>query len=181
MKCAKCNLTSVIKQGRQWFCEKHYRFVSMRSGAKRSNKYVPSHDELEELFDPKMLCHDCGVKMNWRAKDGQSTVASLQHYRNGTIGIVCRSCNTRHAFMKNDDYCEMPKDHKLCPCCQLIKPLINFSSDKGRSGVAKRKSYCKSCSDISVNKWKEKNRDKYNEYQRAYRARRKENGNPVTR
>jgi hypothetical protein len=153
----------------------------MRSGAKRAGKYVPSHDELEKLFDPTMLCPDCGVKMNWRARDGQSTVASLQHYRDGSLAIVCRSCNTRHAFMKDDDYREMPKDHKLCPCCKSIKPLTAFVADNTRSGLAKRKSHCKSCSDTLVKEWKDKNREKYNAYQRAYRARRKASGNPITR
>jgi hypothetical protein len=181
MKCAKCDLNSVIKQGNQWFCERHYRFGSMRSGAKRANKYVPTYDELEQLFNPKMICPDCKVKMNWRAKDGQTTVASLQHYRNGKLGIVCRSCNTRHSFMKDDLYQEMPKDHKLCPKCKLIKPATYFSCDNGRSGQFKRKSYCKSCSDILTNKWKEKNREKYNEYQRAYRKKRRTSGNPIAR
>ena len=176
MKCARCNLDSVIKQGRQWFCEKHYRFGSMRVHAKRHGKLVPSHDELEKLFDPKMLCPDCNVKMNWRAKDGWATVVSLQHYRDGTLGLVCMSCNSRHGAMKNDDYRDMPKDHKLCPVCQTIKPLVNFGVDNGRSGLAKRKSCCKSCNDVLVNKWRGKNRDKYNEYQRIYRAKRKLSG-----
>lgn len=174
MKCSRCEVEAVIRQGNQWLCDKHYRFGSMRAGSKRRGKYVPSHVELEKLFDPKMLCPDCGVSMNWRAKDGQCTVATLQHYRDGTLAIVCRSCNTRHAFMKDDDYRQMPKDHKFCKKCNLIHPLKNFSKDNNRAGTMKLKSYCKSCSNSLVEKWKEKNRDKYNEYQRLQREKLKD-------
>ncbi len=178
--CARCHDDSVIKQGRQWLCAKHYRFGQMRALAKRRGKTVPSHEQLHSMRGVDLVCPDCGVGMNWRSKDGHETVASLQHYRDGSMAIVCRSCNTRHAFMPNDDYRDMPADHKLCPTCKGIKPRSEFTTDNSRSGVLKRKSYCRSCSDKAVNQWKEKNRDRYNEYQRAYRARRKEEGNPVS-
>lgn len=64
---------------------------------------------------------------------------------------------------------------------QTNKPLTEYSLDAGRSGVAKRKSHCHACSDKSVNEWRELNRERYNEYQRAYRAQRKAEGNPVRR
>jgi predicted RNA-binding Zn-ribbon protein involved in translation (DUF1610 family) len=153
----------------------------MRSKAKQCDKYSPTRDEIESLLNSEMLCPDCGVKMNWRSKDGRSTVASLQHYRDGTLGVVCLSCNARHASMPNDSYRNMAKDHKFCPSCQNIKHESCFSLDAGRSGNLKRKSYCKTCSNKSVNKWKEKNREQYNEYQRAYRAKRNADGNPITR
>ena len=177
--CSRCGVDAALKQGNQWLCEKHYRFGQMRAGAKRHGKAVPSHDQLESLVDPSMLCPDCHIQMNWRAKDGQSTVASLQHYRDGSLGIVCRTCNTRHAFMPGDTYRAMPKDHKLCKKCGLIKKISEFSADNNRSGQMKVQSKCKSCNDNAVNQWKEDNREKYNDYQRAYRSKRKVQGNPV--
>lgn len=181
MKCSVCGLDSTIKQGNQMLCDMHYRFGQMRSNAKRHGKVVPSREQLSQMSGVSLICPDCGVQMNWRAKDGQNTVASLQHYRDGTMNIVCRSCNTRHAFMSEDSYRDMPKDHKLCHVCKEIKPLAEFTKDSYQSGQAKRKRKCRSCSDKLVNEWKEKNRDKYNEYQRAYRAKRKAQGNPVSR
>ena len=181
MKCSCCECDATIKQGNQHLCDKHYRFGQMRASAKRKSKVVPSRQQLEELVGVGMNCPDCGVQMNWRSKDGKSTVASLQHYRSGRIGIVCLSCNTRHAAMDGDSYCDMPKDSKRCPSCLDTKPALNFSVDNGRSGSLKRKSICKQCSDVKVNQWKERNRDEYNAYQRAYRAKRKESGNPVGR
>lgn len=181
MKCSVCNLSSTIKQGNQMLCDMHYRFGQMRSNAKRHEKVVPSREQLSQMSGASLICPDCGVQMNWRAKDGQNTVASLQHYRDGTMNIVCRSCNTRHAYMPEDSYRDMPKDCKLCPVCEEIKPITEFTKDNNRSGQTRRKSKCRSCSNKLVNEWKEKNRDKYNEYQRSYRAKRKSEGNPVSR
>lgn len=177
--CFRCGDLAIRKQGNQNLCSKHYRFGQMRASAKRHGKSVPSHQQLAEMRGANLICPDCGRGMNWLAKDGQVTVASLQHYRDGTMAIVCRSCNTRHAFMDGDEYREMPKDNKLCPRCKKIKPLSEFALDASRSGIAKRKSACRKCSGIQVKQWKESNRDQYNEYQRQYRAKRKAEGNPI--
>lgn len=179
--CSACGDPATTKQGHQHLCDKHYRFGQMRAKAKAGGKAVPSRHDLALMEGVDLVCPDCGVQMNWRARDGQETVASLQHYRDGSMAIVCRSCNTRHAFMDGDEYRVMPKDHKHCPCCKQIKPLSEFTLDASRSGTAKRKSKCRQCSDNQVKQWKESNRDRYNEYQRQYRAKRKTEGNPVRR
>jgi len=181
MKCSRCECDATIKQGNQHLCDTHYRFGQMRASAKRNGKLVPTHEQLEAIVSGGMNCPDCGVQMNWRSKDGKSTVASLQHYRSGSIGIVCLSCNTRHAAMDGDRYCDISKDHKRCPSCLKTKPESAFSTDNGRTGKLKRKSICKQCSDAKVNQWRKRNRDEYNAYQRAYRAKRKEQGWPIAR
>ena len=180
-KCSRCDEGAVIKQGHQWLCDKHYRFGQMRATAKRHGKFVPAFEVLEIMDGSDLACPDCNVGMNWRAKDGQSTVATLQHYRNGALAIVCRSCNTRHASMKDDSYVDIRKDHKRCPKCGEIKPYDMFYADNGRSGIIRKKSTCATCSDLAVNKWKENNRERLNKYQREYRARRKAEGRPVIR
>lgn len=177
--CSVCGSSATIKQGNQHLCDKHYRFGQMRTKAKTDGKSVPSRQELSSMAGVDLVCPDCGVQMNWRARNGQATVASLQHYRDGSMAIVCRSCNTRHAFMDGDSYRLMQKDHKQCPCCKQIKSVEAFTLDASRSGVAKRKSKCRQCSDAQTKQWKESNRDQYNEYQRQYRAKRKADGNPV--
>ena len=181
MKCARCDCDATIKQGNQPLCDKHYRFGQMRASAKRNGKVVPANEQLETFVSVGMNCPDCGVPMNWRSKDGMPTVASLQHYRSGRIGIVCLSCNVRHAAMSGDSYCDMPKDHKRCPSCLETKPEFEFYVDIGRTGPLKRKSICKQCSNEKTKQWQERNRDEYNAYQRAYRAKRKASGNPVGR
>lgn len=156
--CSRCNTSAVRKQGNQWLCAKHYRFGQMRVNAKRRGKIVPTHDELEALHaEHGNACQDCGIQMNWLAVDGQCSVVSLQHYRNGTLGLVCRSCNTRHAFMKGDTYCDMPPQHKQCPQCSKVKPFSDYAKDAGRSGLIKLKSWCKQCSSEARREWR-KNR-----------------------
>lgn len=168
--CAWCDEVAARKQGRLWLCPKHYRHQQMRVNAKRHGKAVPSYHQLECISTPELLCMDCGRVMNWLSGDGQSTVVTLQHYRDGTFGLVCRSCNTRHAFMADDTYREMPKDHKLCPSCNTVKPLKDFWADNGRSGEIRKKSCCKPCSTSAVLAWRSKNRTHYNSKQREYRA-----------
>ena len=175
MKCSSCDQDAVIKQGNQNLCEKHYRIGQMRQSARRNNKVVPTRAEIEGLLNKKMQCPDCGITMNWRSKDGRETVASLQHYRDGTFGVVCLSCNTRHASMPDDTYRDMPKDYKFCPLCKTQKHQSMFSFDNSRSCRMRIKSYCKTCSDEKTKQWRESNRDNYNEYQRQYRAKRKTN------
>lgn len=176
-KCARCDSIAVRHQGHQWLCAMHYRFGQMRATAKKDGKAVPTHDDLAAMV--RKTCPDCGVFMHWTAHGHRAAVATLQHYRDGTLAIVCRSCNTRHASMPGDSYRDMPKDHKRCPSCRQVKHESEFTADNGRSGPLKRKSLCRTCSNAVVTQWKEANRERYNEYQRQYRAKRKAEGNPV--
>jgi hypothetical protein len=147
----------------------------MRATAKRAGKMVPTREQLESMLRDN--CADCGVMMNMLSKDGErERTASLQHYRDGSLGIVCTSCNTRHAFMPGDSFRDMPKDHKRCPRCEIVKPFASFSIDRGRSGPMKFKSWCKSCASASHTEWQRKNREHYNAKQREARAARRAAG-----
>lgn len=152
--CSRCEEPATIKQGNQKLCDRHYRFGQMRANAKRHGKAVPEYALLETIAVEPLSCGDCKESMVWRSRDSKSRVASLQHYRDGTFGLVCRSCNTRHAYMEGDSFRDMPKDHKLCPCCQSIRPFSEFSRDNGRTGPMKLKSWCKPCSSTSHKEWR---------------------------
>lgn len=171
--CSRCDLPASHRQGRQNLCPMHYRFGQMRAGAKRNGKAVPSMDILAGLVGPNLACADCGVQMNWLARDDQTRVATLQHYRDGAFGLVCRSCNTRHAFTPGDDYRSLPKDHKWCPKCLRAKPDNEFAADRGRSGPRKLKSSCRSCAANQHADWTSRNKDHVNAKQRENRAIRK--------
>ena len=173
--CVRCAAAASHKQGRQWLCPKHYRFGQMRAAAKRNGKTVPTAADLDELTPSPFDCQDCGEPMNWLGRDGHTQVATLQHYRDGTHGIVCRSCNTRHAFMPNDDFRGTPKEHKFCPECEAVKPFAAFARDAHRSGPLKLKSWCRVCSGLAHAEWQNNNRDHYNAKQRERRARRASN------
>ena len=168
--CARCICTSVVKQGRQWLCAKHYRFGQMRATAKRDSKTVPTHEQLFSMTPPGLRCPECGVEMNWLARDNQVAVVTLQHYRDGRMGLICRSCNTRHAFAPGDSFSAAPKDHKYCPKCSSFKPDSDFTADNSRSGSRRISSWCKPCARTAWNAWKESNRDHINAKQRQRRA-----------
>lgn len=173
--CSKrdCGEAAVRRSGHQLLCAKHYRFAQMRSTAKRAGKVVPTHEQLANLFSRDgTTCRDCKREMNWLREDGADTQLTLQHYRSGSIGFVCLSCNTRHAHMPGDSYQTIQKDHKHCPQCETVKPFSDYSADNGRSGPIKLKSWCKECSSASHANWQRNNRDHYNETQRVGRARR---------
>jgi len=170
--CSRCGETASHRQGRQWLCPRHYRFGQMRASAKRHGKAVPTHDQIEEMVPLGMICPECTAPMNWLGRDGQTHVVTLQHYRDGSLAVICRSCNTRHAFAPGDSFRDAPKDTKYCPKCERFKPLSDYVVDNSRRGPAKRKSWCKPCSDQSHTSWRIKNRDYYNAKQREGRARR---------
>ena len=158
--CSRCRVDATHKQGHQWLCPKHYRFGQMRNTAKRYGKYVPSHEELQNLLNSKFICVDCNEAMVWLSRENKCKVASLQHYRDGSIAIVCRSCNTRHARMIGDSFRLLPKNQKYCPSCKISKDSANFYLDNARTGELKRKSWCKQCCSKKHLQWRIKNGQK---------------------
>lgn len=171
--CTVCGVQNALIRGSRRLCARHYRFSQMRSTAKSHGKRVPYVEELLAMPGINLKCPDCGVAMNWLSSEGQCTVASLQHYRDGTMAIVCRSCNTRHASMEKDTYRNIPKDCKVCPACSTLKPDIDFFADASRTGQLKRTSKCKACCKVSLYKWRAESNGKFAEYQRNYRLKKK--------
>ena|SRR6185295_4705760 len=179
-KCSRCEQLSVIKQGHQWLCPKHYRFGQMRANAKRNGKLVPSHEWLESSVPAKMICVHCRRKMNWRSRDGHSTTICLQHNRDGSLALICIACNTRHGTRSRDDFYKIPRSHKWCPDCKKSLPLSSFCTDN--SGRWKnKKSICRKCSTKRHAKWVSKNRAALNEKRRKYYHRRIAEGRPIAR
>lgn len=163
MKCYICGESSIHRHSRSNMCEKHHRFWQMQKVAKSDKKYVPSIYEIEKIVPVDMVCQDCGIKMHWIDNDNRASGAVLQHYRDGTLGIVCMSCNSKHGHMDGDSYRELPKNHKLCNKCKTIKPLSEFGkrAKNGKDGSNYPKSSCKSCLTKKLNEWRQLNMNKY--------------------
>ena len=160
MKCYICGDKTIILHGRKNVCSKHKRFLQMQHTAKADKKYVPSIYEIEKMVPKDMICQDCGCTMHWIDNDNRRHGAVLQHYRKGTLGIVCMSCNTKHGLMPGDSYRDVPKDHKMCITCRTIKPLDMFYKRKD-SGNLYPMSKCKICNHEHYKSWREKNPEKY--------------------
>lgn len=155
--CGLCKDIAVCTFNHQWLCQKHYRFRQMRTSSKIRGKSVPTIEELAELTTSQDgRCADCKTPMNWLREDGPSTMATIQHYRNGTIALVCLSCNVRHAFMPDDSFRNVPANHKYCPRCKVVLPFSSFTKDAYRNSKLKLKSFCKSCCAVYVRALKQK-------------------------
>jgi hypothetical protein len=160
MKCYICGDAAIKRHGRANRCEKHHRFIQMQKTAKQDGKYVPSVYEIEKLVSINMKCVDCGCLMHWIDDDNRSAGAVLQHYRDGTLGIVCLSCNTKHGFLPGDSYRDVPVGNKLCRACKTIKPLFMFGVRKDGK-VPYPLSKCKLCSHEALVRWRNKNPERY--------------------
>jgi len=160
MKCYICGDTAIKRHGRANRCEKHHRFIQMQKTARQDGKYVPSIYEIEKIVPVDMKCVDCGCLMHWIDDGNRSTGAVLQHYRNGTLGIVCLSCNTKHGAMPGDSYKEVPVGSKLCRACKTIKPLDMFGKRMdGKKPYPTSK--CKSCRHEVLINWRKNNPERY--------------------
>ena len=181
MNCKWCNQEAVRKQGRNWYCKKHYRFSQMRGTAKRRGKVVPSYGDLENLnTETGGKCPVCKRTLNWLSKDGTSTVVTLQHDRSGGVRFLCLSCNTRHASFPNDTFYSTDPNMRMCPRCKTRLPLSEFSKDN--NGRWKNtNTYCRKCRTIMHGEWVSSNREKYNAKRRDYYHARKNAGNPIPR
>ena len=174
MKCYVCGDFSIKHGTRNNLCEKHTRFKQMQKTAKADKKYVPSLYEIEKLVPKNMVCQDCGILMHWIDNENRASGAVLQHYRNGSLGIVCLSCNSKHGVLPGDMYRDIPKDHKLCISCKTTKPLTMFNLRKdGKKPYPLSK--CKSCSLKAHQEWRNKNPDKYKQSNKRNNDKKKEN------
>ncbi len=150
--CIYCGLPSVIFSYCKHLCPMHFRIRQMRLYARRDRKAVPTTEQLIGLVQSSggLKCTDCHRQMNWFKRDGSDTVVSLQHYRDGSFGLVCLSCNARHRAYDGDSYRLLPKDHKKCCACKRIMPLSAFCNN--RSNFMGKAASCRSCEILSGRK-----------------------------
>lgn len=146
-KCAHCTSLDTVKRAGQFLCLKHLRIKQMRDTARADGKYSPSREELEGAFPESMACRDCGELMTYRRTESGLRVATLQHYREGEIAVVCNSCNSRHQHHHADTYREFPKGQKFCPACKEVKePSEYYTKKRGPgSNALDLNSSCKEC------------------------------------
>lgn len=172
--CSVCGLPATHLQGHQHLCPMHYRFGQMRAAAKRHGKAVPSRKDLNMMVNglKSMRCPRCDRGMNWLQSGGADTVVTLQHYRSGGLGLLCLSCNVRHAFKSGDSFMQSSEGSKPCPKCLRVFPLSSFWRVSGRR-FDQRHTYCPECSGKRLGSWRRKNRESYNAYQRQWRASKK--------
>ena len=181
--CSQCECEATYVDKNRRYCDKHYRLNQMRqdSWTRRGVKHTAK--ELEALLPVDMKCPRCKVDMIWRRLQKQKGIANqitIQHWDNGAVGFLCHRCNSQHGSMDDESFSSMPKDHKFCPKCKSIKHESMFCFKSSRA-LLKRNSICRECGSVASKDWRSKpeNKEHVNAYQRAYRLKRKEDGNPV--
>ncbi len=107
------------------YCDKHHRFRKMRQGAKAQKKYVPSWEELELLlfiWCQNFKCPICNKKMIWWSNNKKrAKIISLQHNNDGSILLICYSCNSGHGSSQlGDRYFDLKQNEKYCSDCKRI-------------------------------------------------------------
>lgn len=144
-----CN--ALAKSGRtagdkRLFCDMHLRFYQMRYCAKSRGLLVPELHELEAMVPADMRCPMCKGEMEWRSADGRRRhLATLQHWNDGTMGILCLPCNTAHAQRTPvlDERELPPEGTKACACCRQVRPAASFGKRAAaRDGLSP---YCRDC------------------------------------
>lgn len=175
-----CGETAIRQQGHMSLCVKHYRFQQMRTQSTRRGKTSPSRDELESMIPKNMICQSCNRKMNWLSSEGHATVITIQHDRDGTLRLICRSCNARHASFNGDEFYNRDITKKCCPRCREMLPWSSFTIDKSRRWNDAN-TYCRKCRTKMHGVWRTKNADRENKKHRAYYHMRKNSGNPIPR
>jgi hypothetical protein len=124
--CTACGGDAYAIRQRRPLCAMHFRIDKMRDSARQSGKVVPSRSEIEAIFPRDWNCTHCGCPMTAKRAENPPAVASLQHYRDGSLGVVCLSCNSRHGSMDGDEFRNLPEGHKQCCRCKVIKPISDF-------------------------------------------------------
>ena len=143
-KCLDCGEPAVPYGNGIRRCTKHNRMVFMRRIARKDSKYVPTLAELESIWPDDMICPDCGCTMTmFLQKDGRC--ATLQHYRDGSLAIVCLACNVRHAHMPWDLYRHLGPGFKWCKGCDKALPRSDFHRHRRKGYPDGHQRKCKSC------------------------------------
>jgi len=169
-------------------CILHWQIRAMRNSSRENGKYIPSVAEIEAIIPESMLCPKCGRKMFWTQSQGDAALTlSLQHNADGSIGILCRSCNAREDDFPAGTFMKVPLDLKFCAKCHQLFPLCEFQKHGSKGKWMNLGSYCKPChrqrtKDAHRKAHSTKEGREYNrQYQRDYRIRRKLEGRPILR
>lgn len=172
-RCTQCGEPSQGAYDNWSLCVKHSRYRQMRTAAQSNGKLVPTQKQLVDLTPKDMTCPDCGVEMTWLKRDSPRKVATLQHYRDGTLAIVCMSCNAKHGHSVGDIYREIGPNFKLCRACKNILPVLDFTRKRDKNGPWYYKNLCKKCNREQMRKDHATHRDYRNARQRFRYAERK--------
>lgn len=120
------------------YCVLHARTYYAIKSAKRNGKEVPSFNWLADQFKKSKKCPYCGCDFKETRGTGSSSrkgVPSLQHYRDGRMGIVCQPCNSLEANSPiGEEVFKLNSNEKYCSSCRKVKSKDLFWGNSARRG-----------------------------------------------
>ena len=151
--CSRCN----EPRFKLSWCLRHWRFNQMRQCAQHAGKIIPTVEHLERLANELsgMVCPACRLPMIWTGTP-KSRVVSLQHDQDGTLRLICQSCNCRHANIGDAFYEILGPDRKLCRRCSTVKPLSEFHKRTKGGSYGGVRDWCKTCGYACVREYRRK-------------------------
>ena len=152
MKCGRreCEREGVKRHSATlMYCRRCYRIMKILDYCHRKYpNYSTTWDEVAELWDAAAATGQCPHCLNpmilypeGRCRRG---IATVQHYDDGRLGIICFTCNLAHSKSQlRDALFDLPQGHKFCPDCQTAKPKSEFHIT--RRDLNGHVTYCKPC------------------------------------
>ncbi len=144
------------------YCRRCYRIMKMLTGAhRRYPGIVTTWEQIAELWnkaEERGTCPHCLNPMPLYSEDGKRKgMATIQHYDDGTLGIICLTCNLAHSKSPlRDKLFSLQLDQKYCPDCQQVKSRDDFHNQSKWNG---RMTYCKPCQNARNRMIKQHNKE----------------------
>jgi hypothetical protein len=118
------------------------KFRMMIGCARKYGKAEPTMEEIEGMVPDDLVCI-CGRQMlMFAGRWTRAETMTLQHWDDGSMSIVCQSCNSTHSRLGDDIFFCTPAGACWCAECQEYKPESLFGNYAGRS---KPKCTCFDC------------------------------------
>lgn len=122
----------------------------MISAARAKHKSVPDRDDLIAQLESSDSCPQCGVKYD---ESRQRTRATLQHWNDGRISLLCFSCNSRHRDAGDAAFKNISATTKSCYMCKAVLPLDAFNRGHRFGG---RDTRCRECCKVHKRKLRDR-------------------------
>lgn len=151
MRCVRwgCTNEGTVRWGRNIYCARCSKINHMlRNTHHDYPDRAISWAEIDALLKgaeaADLICPHCKDRMFYDLRAGRKHIATIQHYRDGSLGIICFGCNAKHGRHKLGDAVYLiPEGHKSCSTCARVLPLAAFGSN--RSTVTGRSHECREC------------------------------------
>ena len=145
------------------YCRRCYRVMKILDYCHRNypdrattwNEVAALWQEAERTGD----CPHCRKPMTLYSEDGKRRgLATIQHYDDGRLGVICFTCNLAHSKSQlRDKLFDLPSGHKFCPDCQTSKPKSEFHiTHRDLNGHV---TYCKPCQNARNRAVKQRKRE----------------------